>query len=110
MKKMESEKDLEARLVAEVRKRGGMCIKQTSQFHRGLPDRLVLLPYHTQAFVELKSTGRLPTALQMKCMKQLRDLSFFVYIVDSTESLDVLLEKLDTRLARCRAREEAKTR
>ena len=43
-------------------------------------------------------------------MKQLRDLSFFVYIVDSTESLDVLLEKLDTRLARCRAKEEAKTR
>ena len=57
MKKTESEKDLEARLVAEVRKRGGMCIKQTSQFHRGLPDRLVLLPYHTQAFVELKSSA-----------------------------------------------------
>ena len=97
-------------IASDIHGSAKWCGRMIEAWRRERPDRLVLLPYHTQAFVELKSTGRLPTALQMKCMKQLRDLSFFVYIVDSTESLDVLLEKLDTRLARCRAREETKTR
>ena len=70
----ESEKDLEARLVKEVETRGGMAIKLTSQFHRGLPDRLVLCPYHTMAFVEMKSTGKKPTALQDATPQRLRSM------------------------------------
>lgn len=60
----ESEKKLEADLVEGCRRRGGMAVKLTSQFHRGLPDRLVLLPFRTVCFVELKSTGEKRTALQ----------------------------------------------
>lgn len=98
LSKQESEKDLEARLAKETEKRGGMAIKLTSQFHRGLPDRLCLMPYHTIAFVELKSSGKKPTDLQVATMEKIRLLRFTVRVVDSTESLDDLLATLDKRL------------
>lgn len=97
-RKAESEKALEARLVSEVRKRGGIALKLTSQFHRGMPDRLLLLPYHTQCFVEMKSTGEKPTALQLAAHEQLRALKFSVRVVDNTESLEDLLATLDRRI------------
>lgn len=98
-RKAESEKALEARLVDEVKKRGGMAVKLTSQFHRGLPDRLCVLPFHTIAFVETKSTGEKPTALQEAAMQQLRSMRFTVRVVNSTETLEELLQGFDERLA-----------
>lgn len=95
----ESEKDLEARLVKEVETRGGMAIKLTSQFHRGLPDRLVLCPYHTLAFVEMKSTGKKPTALQDATLQRLRSMRFTVKVIDTSEVLNTFLDELDKRLA-----------
>ena len=97
--RQESEKALEARLTAEVKRRGGIALKLTSQFHRGMPDRLILLPYHTMAFVELKSTGKKPTALQELAADKLRKWKFPCYVVDSTESLETVLERIDKRLA-----------
>lgn len=96
----ESEKTLEAQLVDEVARRGGMTIKLTSQFHRGLPDRLVLLPHKTIAFVEMKSTGEKPRPLQIRAMRKLTSLGFRCFVADSSESLDDLLRRLDTRLDR----------
>lgn len=98
-RKAESEKALEARLVDEVKKRGGMAVKLTSQFHRGMTDRLCVLPFHTIAFVEVKSTGEKPTALQEAAMQQLRSMRFTVRVVDSTETLEELLQGFDERLA-----------
>ena len=107
MKEIESEKKLEARLVAEVKRRGGIALKNTSQFHRGMPDRVVLLPYHTMSFVELKTTGEKPTPLQFAAQNKLWNLGFTVYVVDTTESLDMFLAKMDRRLDRIRQEEEA---
>lgn len=107
MKRMkESEKALEARLVAEVRKRGGVCLKLTSQFHRGMPDRLALLPYHTLVFVEMKSTGEKPRPLQEAAIAQLMSFRFSVRVVDSTESLEELLAGIDKRLEEQKAIDE----
>ena len=94
----ESEKALEARLVEEIKKRGGVAVKLTSQFHRGLPDRLVLLPFHTMAFVELKSTGGHVSPLQVAAIEQLRQMHFCVRVISSTMELEELLETLDRRL------------
>lgn len=104
----ESEKDLEAALVTGCKRRGGMAIKLTSQFHRGLPDRLVLLPYRTVSFVELKSTGCKRTALQEVAAVQLEALGFRVFVVDSTEGLMEFFYKMDRRLTRIRKAAEAK--
>jgi len=91
----ESEKTLEARLQKEIRKRGGMALKLLSQLHRGLPDRLTLLPGGLVVFVETKSTGKNPTKLQAHCHEQLRQLGFTVFVVDSTESLEECLSYID---------------
>ena len=88
----ESEKTLEARLRREVTKQGGLAVKLLSQLHRGLPDRMVLLPGGRIYFVELKSTGRRPTLLQRSCHEQLRRMGFSIYVVDSTETLEAFLE------------------
>lgn len=85
----ESEKTLEARLRKEVEALGGKALKLMSQLHRGLPDRLVLMPGGLAFFVELKSTGKKPTGLQTHCHDQLRQMGFEVYVVDSTESLEM---------------------
>ena len=91
----ESEKTLEARLQKEIKKRGGTALKLLSQLHRGLPDRLVLMPGGWCFFVELKSTGKKPTMLQAHCHEQLERLGFTVWVVDSTESLGTVLECVD---------------
>lgn len=98
IRKCESEKDLEARLVKEIEKRDGMAIKLTSQFHRGLPDRLVICPYHTLAFVEMKSTGKKPTALQEATIQRIKSMRFAARVIDTTEQLDEFLADLDERL------------
>ena len=104
----ESEKDLEAALVTGCKRRGGMAVKLTSQFHRGLPDRLVLLPFRTVAFVELKSTGCKRTALQEVAGQQLESLGFRVFVVDSTEGLMEFFYKMDRRITRIRKALETK--
>lgn len=86
-KSIESEKTLEARLVSEVTKMGGMALKYTSQYHRGIPDRIVLMPGGTCVFAEIKSTGKKPTLLQRHAMEKLRSLGFQCYVVDSDEAL-----------------------
>ena len=96
----ESEKHLEADLVEGCKRRGGMAVKLTSQFHRGLPDRLVLLPWRTVAFVELKSTGEKRSALQEVAARQLEALGLRVFLVDSTEALMEFFWKMDRRIAR----------
>ena len=104
----ESEKDLEAALVEGCKRRGGMAVKLTSQFHRGLPDRLVLLPFRTVAFVELKSTGEKRSALQEVAARQLDALGFRVFLVDSSEALWEFFCKMDKRIARIRKVAEEK--
>lgn len=93
----ESEKTLEARLRREVERLGGKALKLSAQMHRGLPDRMVLLPPGQIIFVEMKTTGKKPTKLQEKCHRELRSLGFDVYVVDSTESLEEALAKMEKK-------------
>ena len=95
MKPKESEKTLEARLVREIEARGGMALKYTSQFHRGIPDRIVLLPGGRTIFVELKSTGQKPTKLQMHAIRKLVKMGHSVYIIDRTGLLNSFLQVVD---------------
>ena len=95
MKQKESEKTLEARLVREIEARGGMALKYTSQFHRGIPDRICLLPPGILTFVELKSTGQKPTKLQEHAMEKLTSLGFDCLVIDTTEKLEEYLGHVD---------------
>ena len=90
----ESEKILEAELRERCKALGWMCIKLTSQYQRGLPDRLILMPGGRVCFAEIKTTGKKPTALQKVTHERLRALGYRVEVVDTSESLDNLIVDL----------------
>ena len=52
------EKDIEQKLVAEVKRRGGLCPKWVSPGIDGVPDRLVFLPGKHFGMVEVKAPGK----------------------------------------------------
>ncbi len=90
------EKVIESSLRIEAKKRGGMALKFISPGMNGVPDRLVLMPNGRSAFVELKSSGEKPDAVQKKRMKQLSELGFAVYIIDSVEKIGVILDEIQS--------------
>lgn len=93
MDELFSEKDLEKYLVKVIKERGGLCLKLKSDYHSGLPDRLILLKDTKPFFCELKSKGRKPTKLQLITHDKLRDLGNNVYVVDSVKGIHDMLCK-----------------
>ena len=90
---MESEKDTEAFLCAEVKRLGGKAYKFISPVNAGVPDRLCVLPGGRIFFVELKSEGRTSTALQRKRQAELRAMGCTVYAeIDTKEKVREVLQ------------------
>lgn len=79
----ESEKALESYLCRLVREAGGLALKYASGTATGFPDRLLLFPRGRVIWVEVKSKGCSPTALQSHRMAQLRELGLVVRLCDS---------------------------
>lgn len=92
---MQSEKKTEPYLVAQVKKRKGLCLKLLSTYFIGLPDRLVLLPLGYIVFVETKSQGDKPRKIQLFVHDTLRELGFMVYVTDTKEKVNIILEEYD---------------
>lgn len=86
------ESTIESNFVKQVKAMGGMAIKLISPNFAGLPDRLVLLPHGKIFFVELKATGQKPRPLQIAVHRKLRKLGFDVYVIDSNEKINELLQ------------------
>lgn len=89
------EKEIERKLVMEVKKRGGIAPKWVSPGMAGVPDRLVLLPKGKIAFVELKAPGEEPRPLQKAMMRRIGRLGFPVYVIDRKESIEKMLDEID---------------
>ena len=102
----ESEKVLEVKLRKEVESHGWMALKLLSQLHRGLPDRLILAEYGITFFAEIKTTGKKPTRLQKHCHELLRKLGFQVFVIDSTDSLEMALALMNRAVIAERIRRE----
>jgi hypothetical protein len=94
---MKREKDIEGRLVAEVRKTGGLCLKFISPGWSGAPDRICLWPDGEVVFVELKRPGGKVRPLQERRAEQLRKLGFEVLVVDSTEKIKELFNNAEEK-------------
>lgn len=90
--KAESEKLLERKLVEEIKKIGGLCIKLLSTYFIGLPDRLCLLPGGRLLFVELKTTNQKPRRAQLVVHERLRALGFTVLVIDSSQQIKDLID------------------
>ena len=91
-KLIESEKVLEKKLVKWIKEARGKCVKLSSQFNTGLPDRMIMLPKGHIFYCELKSTGKKPKKMQEVLHNEIRALGFNVYVVDSTEGLSEMLK------------------
>lgn len=89
-----NEKLIEQKLRESVKKLGGLALKFSSPYHRGMPDRIVLMPEGQTAFAELKTTGKKPTELQKKAIAELRAMGFKAEVIDSQVGLDKFLEEI----------------
>lgn len=78
---------LEKKLKIAVEKQGGKALKLTSPGKAGMPDRLILIPGGRVIFVEMKAPGKKLRPLQQKRFKQLQNLGFQVYKIDSMEGV-----------------------
>ena len=87
-----SEKEIENYLVKKIKNKKGVAYKFTSPGNSGVPDRLCLLPNGKIFFVELKSPGKKPRALQVNQITKITKLGQRVYVVDSKEKVDEVLE------------------
>ncbi|MDD2978816.1 MAG: VRR-NUC domain-containing protein [Hespellia sp.] len=88
------EKQIEKKLITEVKKRGGICPKWVSPGFDGVPDRIVLLPRGKFAFVEVKAPGEKPRPLQVSRHKLLRRLGFRVYVLDEMSQIGGILDEI----------------
>ncbi len=89
------EKQIEQKLVQEVKKRGGICPKFVSPGFAGMPDRLILLPGGRFAFVELKASGQKPRPLQKARHALLQRLGFRVLVIDEIAQVKTVLDSLN---------------
>jgi hypothetical protein len=84
----------ELRLVKKTKEKGGKILKFTAPGERGYPDRIILLPGARVVWVELKKTGEKPEPLQLKRHRELRALGFEVYVSDSADAVDLIIEEV----------------
>lgn len=89
------EKQIEQKLVSEVKRRGGICPKWVSPGFDGVPDRLVFLPGRHFGMVEVKAPGEKPRLLQASRHRLLEKLGFKTYILDGTEQIQALLDEIE---------------
>ena len=90
------EKEIEKKLVTAVRMMDGVAVKFVSPGYAGMPDRLVLLPGGRMAFVEVKRPGEQPRPLQEARHRMLRRLGFKVYVLDSVEKIERIIDAIRT--------------
>jgi hypothetical protein len=85
------ESTIEAYLVEQVEKHGGMCEKFVSPGRRGVPDRIVTWPAYGFArvhFVEVKAIGGKLDPAQVRDHARRRKLNCFVQVVWSRMGVD----------------------
>lgn len=90
-----SEKAIERYLADRVKALGGVCLKYSNPGMTGYPDRLCVMPEGKTIWVELKSKGRKPEALQEVRFRQLESLGHRVYVCDSREKVDEVLSNYE---------------
>ena len=90
------ERELEKMFTVKVRKTGGIALKLVSPGFDGMPDRLVLMPGGRVFFAELKRPGEKPRPLQIARHRMLTSFGFEVFVIDSIEKLDEVINAIQT--------------
>lgn len=88
------ESKIENRLKKEIELIGGKALKFVSPGMSGVPDRIILLPHGRIVFIELKAPGKKPRPIQIKRIKELKDLGFDVRVIDSINGIKDFIEEV----------------
>lgn len=88
---MGPEAKIEAYLVRRCKQLGWICDKFSSPNKRGVPDRILFIPFNRCVLVEIKAEGKKLTKLQQYDHKKRRELSFTIYVCDSKQSVDNMI-------------------
>lgn len=89
------ENPIERYLLAQCRARAFLCLKFTSPSRGGIPDRVVVTSgAHGTVFVEVKRPGESPDPRQHATHAKMRRYGAQVFVVDSHESIDRLMQHL----------------
>ena len=88
------EKDIEAYLVRRVKDAGGRAYKFVSPAHRGVADRIVVLPGGRVWFVEVKKEGGRLSPLQRVFLDEIKGLGCSYEIVWSKEDVDAFIARV----------------
>ena len=91
------ENSIEKRLVTEVERVGGWCLKLPAIHNAGLPDRLCLFPGGEVVFVELKAFGKKPRKIQILMHQKLKAMGFRVEVIDTTMGCKMLTLEYDRK-------------
>ncbi len=89
------ESKIEKKLVSQVRRLGGECLKFVSPGNAGVPDRIVMMPHGKIHFVELKAPGEKPRSLQLAVHDRFKHLGFPVTVIDSLEGVEAFVRALE---------------
>jgi hypothetical protein len=92
MHKIESEKNIDKKLVNSVKALGGVCIKNETNLISGMPDRLCLMPGGKMFFVEVKTTGKNLWPIQEFTKIKLQNLGFEVYVLEHEHQISDMLK------------------
>lgn len=94
-----SEASIQRAVVEYAKTLGCICIKQGGGGRfgtAGWPDYLLLTPRGRAFFIEFKSAGKVPTALQRTRMAQLIDHGVYVTVVDDVALGRAIIQSMVT--------------
>ena len=97
---MKPEAIVEAYLVKEIKRVGGIAYKFTSPNRRSVPDRMCVLPFGLVVFVECKSAKGNMTVGQEREFNRLTNLSQLIFVVSSRAEVDELISAVLTIIAK----------
>lgn len=86
------ERDVEKYLRSKIKSMGGACYKWRAIDHKGVPDRICILPWMGIFFVEVKRDGKRPTPIQSHTFDEIRDSGGAVFVVEGIEGVDAMVE------------------
>ena len=85
------ESTIEKHLRLETQKLGGKAYKWSSPGNKAVPDRICIFPNGKVYFVEMKATGKVPSPLQAKVIKDMRTKGHTVLVIDSKEMVNTFM-------------------
>lgn len=91
---MQTEKQIEQKLIKEVKNLGGLPLKFISPNTSGVPDRLVFMPEGRLYLVEVKSSAGKLSKTQRILKRKFEGLGFRYFVISSYEEVEEFINAI----------------